>query len=51
MRAAIRFIALLPVLTLPVSFADQRTANWEGDFSPCNQRFELLKREPMSLGV
>jgi hypothetical protein len=49
--AAIRIAALVPVLTLPVSLADQRTANWAGDFPPCNQRFELLKREPMNLGV
>jgi hypothetical protein len=49
--AAIRIIALLPVLTLPVSFADQRTANWEGDYPPCNQRYELLKHEQMNLGV
>ena len=49
--AAIRIVALLPVLTLPVSFADQRTANWQGDFSPCNQKTELLKRDPMNLGV
>jgi hypothetical protein len=49
--AAIRIAALISVLTLPVSFADQRTANWTGDFPPCNQRFELLKRDPMSLGV
>jgi hypothetical protein len=48
---AIRIAALLPVLTLPVSFADQRTANWTGDFPPCNQRSELLKRDPMNLGV
>jgi len=50
-RAAIPIAALLPVLTLPVSFADQRTANWAGDFPPCNQRFELLKRDSMNLGV
>jgi hypothetical protein len=49
-RAAAPF-ALLAVLTMPVSFADQRTANWAGDFPPCHRRFELLKREPMSLGV
>jgi hypothetical protein len=49
--AAIRIATLLPALTLPVSFADQRIANWAGDFPPCNQRFELLKRESMSLGV
>ena len=48
---AIRIAALIPVLPLPVSFADQRTANWAGDFPPCNQRFELLKRDPMNLGV
>jgi hypothetical protein len=51
MSALVRIVALLPVLTLPVSLADQRTANWEGDFSPCNQRFELLKHDPMNLGV
>jgi hypothetical protein len=51
LSAAIRIVALLPVLTLPVSFADQRTVNWEGDFTPCNQKAELLKRDPMSLGV
>lgn len=51
MRAASRIVALLPVLTLPVSFADQRVANWQGDFSPCNQRSELMKRNPMNLGV
>ena len=50
-RGLYRLAALLPVLTLPVSFADQRTANWAGDFPPCNQRFELLKRDPMNLGV
>jgi hypothetical protein len=49
--AAIRIAALAPILTLPVSFADQRTANWAGDFPPCNQRTELLKRDPMNLGV
>ena len=51
LSAAFRIVALLPVLTLPVSFADQRTANWQGDFSPCNQKSELLKRDPMNLGV
>jgi hypothetical protein len=49
--AASRIVALLPVLTLPVSFADQRSSNWEGDYSPCNQRYELLKHDEMSLGV
>ena len=51
MSAAIRIVALLPVLTTTVSFADQRTVNWEGDYSPCNQRFELMKHDPMNLGV
>ena len=51
MSAAMRIAALLPALTLPVSFADQRTVNWQGDFPPCHQRFELLKRDPMNLGV
>src|ERR1700759_1103400 len=50
-RAAIRIASLLPLLTLPESFADQRTSNWAGDFPPCNQRSELLKRDSMNLGV
>jgi len=47
----IRLALLWPLLTVPASFADQRSVNWSGDFSTCNQRFELLKHEPMSLGV
>jgi hypothetical protein len=47
----IRITILCSLLTLPASFADQRTANWSGDFPPCNQRFEFRKHDPMSLGV
>jgi hypothetical protein len=47
----IRIALLCPLLTLTASFADQRTANWSADFPPCNQRFELRKHDPMSLGV
>jgi len=43
------FLAFAAVV--PVSFADQRTTNWIGDFSPCEQRSQLLRREPMNLGV
>jgi hypothetical protein len=43
------FLAFAAVV--PVSFADQRTTNWIGDFSPCGQRFQLLRHEPMNLGV
>jgi hypothetical protein len=39
------------VAVVPASFADQRTTNWIGDFSPCKQHFELLRHEPMNLGV
>jgi len=39
------------VAVVPSSFADQRATNWIGDFSPCERRFELLRREPMNLGV
>src|ERR1700733_13838755 len=46
-----RIVALLLLLTLPVSFPDHRTVNWGGDFSPCNERFELLNHEPINLGV
>ncbi len=51
LNAALRIVAILPVLTLPVSFADQRNANWRGEFSTCSQRFELLKHDQMNLGV
>jgi hypothetical protein len=50
-RTAIRIALLWPLLTFPASFADQRTTNWAGDFSPCNQRFQLLRHDPMDLGV
>jgi len=43
------FFSFLAVV--PASFADQRTTNWIGDFSPCESRFELLRHEPMRLGV
>jgi hypothetical protein len=26
-------------------------SNWQGDFSPCNQKSEFFKRDPMNLGV
>ncbi|HMF76100.1 MAG TPA: hypothetical protein VK604_10600 [Bryobacteraceae bacterium] len=48
---AVRIVILCPLLTLPVSSAGQRAANWYGDFSPCGRRFELLKRQSMRLGV
>jgi hypothetical protein len=51
LRAAIQIAILLPALTFPVSFADQRPTNWQGDFTPCTQRCELLKNGSMSLGV
>lgn len=51
LRAAIRVAILLPALTFPVSFADQRPTNWDGNFTPCNQRSELFKNGTMNLGV
>ena len=51
LTAAIRIAILLPALTFPVSFADQRPSNWDGNFTPCNQRSELLKNGAMNLGV
>ncbi len=51
LRAAIRIAILLPGLTFPVAFADQRPTNWNGNFTPCNQRSELLKNGIMDLGV
>jgi hypothetical protein len=39
------------VAVLPASFADQRATNWVGNFSRCEKRFELLRRESMTLGV
>jgi hypothetical protein len=42
---------LFPILAFSASLADQRTSNWAGDFSPCAQRYELFKHEPMDLGV
>jgi hypothetical protein len=48
---AIRVALLWPLLTFPASLADRQTTNWAGDFSHCNHRFELLKHDPMDLGV
>src|SRR5690242_7811638 len=55
MRRACFVICIALVMPLmavvPASFADQRTANWTGNFSRCDKRFELLRRESMTLGV
>ena len=44
-------IIVLVWVPLTASFADQRTVNWTGPYSPCNQHAELLKHGPMDLGV
>jgi hypothetical protein len=33
------------------NLSDQRPSNWDGKFTPCNQRSELLKNGAMNLGV
>ena len=55
MRRACSVICIALILPLvavvPASFADQRATNWTGNFSRCDKRFELLRRESMTLGV
>jgi matrixin len=46
-----RLIILWVVVPLTSSFADQRTANWTGPYTACNQHGELLRRDGMDLGV
>src|ERR1700761_7249381 len=48
---ALRIALLCPLLTLTASFADQRTANWNGDFPVCNQRFEFRKNNSLNIRV
>jgi hypothetical protein len=47
----LRLITLWMLIPLSSSFADQRTVNWTGPYTACNQHSELLKREAMDLGV
>jgi hypothetical protein len=39
------------MLASVASPSDQRTVNWSGSYSSCDQRFELLKHGPLDLGV
>ena len=47
----LRLIIFWILMPLSSSFADQRTVNWTGPYTACNQHAELLKREAMDLGV
>ncbi len=47
----LRLIILWMVIPITASFADQRTANWTGPYTSCDQHAELLKHEPMDIGV
>ncbi len=44
-------LVLWPMLARLASPSDQRTVNWSGSYSSCDQRFELLKHGPLDLGV
>lgn len=46
-----RLIILWMLIPLTASFADQRTVNWTGPYTACNQHAELLKHGAMDLGV
>ena len=47
----LKFILICSLVTTMSSFADQRTANWTGPYTACNQRSELLRHDAMDLGV
>ena len=44
-------VALACLLAVPGWAADGSATNWQGNFAPCNEHSELLKREGMNLGV
>jgi hypothetical protein len=46
-----RLPILWMLIPLTVSFGDQRTSNWTGPYSACDQRGELLKHQAMDIGV
>ena len=46
-----RFFVICNLISGASSFADQRTVNWTGPYTACNQRTELLKHGAMDLGV
>jgi hypothetical protein len=46
-----RLFVLWLLVPLSASFADQRTVNWTGPYTVCNQHGELLKHGAMDLGV
>jgi hypothetical protein len=47
----LRLLIVWILIPLTSSFADQRTVNWTGPYTACNQRAELLKHDAMDLGV
>jgi len=50
MRRLSLFAVLALILGTPAFHASQ-AINWAGDFAPCNSHFELMKHDPMRLGV
>ena len=46
-----RLLIVWLIVPLTASFADQRTVNWTGPYSACNQHGELLKHQAMEIGV
>jgi hypothetical protein len=51
MRTAVLFAFLGSFVLAPGLLADQLHVNWTGDFAPCNNHAELLKRDAMDLGI
>ena len=47
----LRLVILWILIPLTASFGDQRTVNWTGPYTACNQHYELLKHDSMDLGV
>src|SRR6185437_5756102 len=51
LRTCVRLAFLALFVLTPGFLADQPHVNWTGDFAPCNDHAELLKRDSMDLGV
>lgn len=50
-RHVFRLLIIWNFVIATSSFADQRTVNWTGPYTACNQHSELLKRDSMDIGV
>ncbi len=51
LRHIIRLFIIWNFVIATSSFADQRTVNWNGPYTACNHRSELLKHDSMDIGV